>query len=186
VPDEQREPARRAASVVDPDVDPDADLDLARRSRRRRPDRRPEWSAHRWLLPTIAAGGVVGAIARHGLELAWPVSTGAFPWATFVTNVSGCALIGLLMVYVVERGAGHPLLRPFVGVGVLGGFTTFSTYTVQTGDLLDAHEPALALGYLFGTLLAAMLAVVAGVFAGRSALVLLRRRHWRELERVAR
>ena len=118
------------------------------------------------MLPTIAVGGMLGASARHGLELAWPVHAGEFPWATFVTNVGGCALIGLLMVYVVELGAGHPLLRPFVGVGVLGGFTTFSTYAVQTTDLMDAREPALALVYLFGTVAAALVAVLAGHLPG--------------------
>ena len=145
-----------------------------------------EWSAHRWMLPTIALGGMVGASARHALELAWPVAPGDFPWATFATNASGCALIGLLMVYVVELGAGHPLLRPFVGVGVLGGFTTFSTYAVQTTDLMDGHEPVLALVYLFGTVLAALLAVAAGVVLGRAALTLRRRRPGRELEGRAR
>ena len=127
------------------------------------------------MLPVIAVGGVLGAASRHGLELAWPVGAGQFPWATFVTNVGGCALIGLLMVYVVELGAGHPLLRPFVGVGVLGGFTTFSTYAVQTTGLADAHEPTLALVYLFGTVAAALVAVALGTFLGRALLALRRR-----------
>ncbi|WP_344157657.1 CrcB family protein [Nocardioides koreensis] len=148
-------------------VDPDADL--------REPRQRREWTAHRWVLPTIAVGGMLGASARHGLELAWPVQAGEIPWATFMTNLGGCALIGLLMVYVVELGAGHPLLRPFVGVGVLGGFTTFSTYAVQTTDLTDAREPALALVYLFGTVAGALVAVMLGIFLGRTVLVLLRR-----------
>lgn len=145
-------------------VDPDADL--------RDPRQRREWTAHRWVLPTIALGGMLGASARHGLELAWPAATGDFPWATFVTNVVGCALIGLLMVHVVELGAGHPLLRPFLGVGVLGGFTTFSTYAVQTTGLLDADEPALALVYLVGTVAAALVAVALGIVLGRTLLVL--------------
>lgn len=132
-------------------------------------------SAHRRVLPVIAVGGMLGASARHGLEIAWPAAAGGFPWATFVTNLGGCALIGLLMVYVVELGAGHPLLRPFVGVGVLGGFTTFSTYAVQTTGLVDDHRPALALVYLFGTLAAALLAVTLGVVLGRALLRLLAR-----------
>jgi CrcB protein len=168
-PDDHRHPDSERGPV-----DPDVDLG--------QPRQRGEWSAHRWMLPTIGLGGMVGASARHGLEVAWPVAPGGFPWATFVTNVSGCALIGLLMVYVVELGAGHPLLRPFLGVGVLGGFTTFSTYTVQTTDLMDAREPLLALVYLFGTVVVALLAVAIGVFSGRSALVLLRRMHGRDLD----
>lgn len=147
----------------------DSDVDLSQ------PRQRREWTAHRWVLPTIAAGGMLGASARHGLELVWRARPGEFPWATFVTNISGCALIGLLMVYVVDLGAGHPLLRPFVGVGILGGFTTFSTYTVQTTDIIDAREPALALTYMFGTVAAALVAVTLGLFLGRALPVLLQR-----------
>jgi CrcB protein len=140
----------------------------ARPERRALPERRGrEWTAHRWVLPTIAVGGMLGASARHGLELAWPTDPSHLPWATFVTNVAGCAVIGLLMVYVVEHGAGHPLLRPFVGVGVLGGFTTFSTYAVQTTGLLRADEPVLAMSYFFGTVAVAMASVTVGVLVGR-------------------
>lgn len=149
-------------------VDPDVDL--------RQPRQRREWTAHRWVLPTIAIGGMLGASARHALELIWTVRPGEFPWATFVTNLSGCALIGLLMVYVVDLGAGHPLLRPFVGVGILGGFTTFSTYTVQTTDIIGDGDPRLALAYMFGMVAAALVAVTLGLFLGRALLVLLRKR----------
>jgi CrcB protein len=125
-------------------------------------------SAHRWVLPVIALGGILGASARHALELWWPPPVGGFAWATFATNVSGCLLIGVLMVYVVEVGGAHPLLRPFVGVGLLGGYTTFSTYAVQSGTMLREQHPVLALTYLLGTLLAAMVAVTAGVVLARS------------------
>jgi CrcB protein len=130
---------------------------------------------HRSVVPVIALGGMVGAAARHGLELAWPAATGAVPWATLVTNVSGCLLIGLLMVHVVEGGRAHPLLRPFVGVGVLGGYTTFSTYAVQTQDLLAGGHGLVALAYLFGTLASAIVAVVLGVVAARGLLLARRR-----------
>jgi CrcB protein len=149
-------------------IDPDVDL--------RQPRQRGELAAHRWVLPTIALGGVLGACARHALELAWPVPASGLPWATFATNVTGCALIGLLMVHVVEVGAGHPLLRPFLGVGVLGGFTTFSTYAVQTTDLLRAGEPALALLYYVGTVAVAVTSVALGVLLGRVVLARLRAR----------
>ncbi len=139
------------------------------------PQRRRERGVHRWVLPVIALGGMAGASARHALELAWPSAQTGFPAATFLTNVAGCLLIGLLMVYVVEVGGAHPLVRPFLGVGLLGGFTTFSTYAVQTRTLLAEQRPALAATYLFGTLVAAMAAVVTGVFAARA---LLRLRHW--------
>ena len=153
----------RSAEAVDPDID----LHV--------PGQRREAHTHRSVLPVIAVGGALGAAARHGLELAWPPATGALPWATLLTNVSGCLLIGMLMVHVVEGSRAHPLLRPFVGVGVLGGYTTFSTYTVQTRDLLAGGHGAVALAYLFGTLAAAMLAVVLGVVTARGLLLVRRR-----------
>jgi CrcB protein len=107
----------------------------------------------------IAAGGVVGSLARYGLAEAWPHQVGAFPWATFVTNVVGCFLIGVLLARITPQT--HPLLRPFLGTGVLGGFTTFSTFAVDTDRLLPDHA-VVALVYFFGTLAAAMVAVWAG------------------------
>jgi CrcB protein len=110
-------------------------------------------------LVVIAAGGVVGSLARYGLAEAWPHQVGAFPWATFVTNVVGCFLIGVLLARITPQT--HPLLRPFLGTGVLGGFTTFSTFAVDTDRLLPDHA-VVALVYFFGTLAAAMVAVWAG------------------------
>lgn len=109
------------------------------------------------MLGAIAAGGVVGAEARYGLGLWLPHSAGAWPWSTLLINLSGCFLIGVLMVVVTELVSAHHLVRPFLGVGVLGGYTTFSTATVDTLTLLDAGRPLVALGY---TLATAVLAVV--------------------------
>ena len=131
---------------------------------------RPHRGSRSWVVPVIALGGMAGAGGRYALELAWPHPAGSLPWATLVTNASGCLLIGVLMVYVVEVSAGalrHPLVRPFLGVGVLGGYTTFSTYTVQTDGLLAAR-PLAGLAYLFGTLAAALAAVVLGVAVARA------------------
>lgn len=110
-------------------------------------------------LVVIAAGGVVGSLARYGLAEVWPHQLGGFPWATFVTNVLGCFLIGVLLARITPQT--HPLLRPFIGTGVLGGFTTFSTFAVDTDRLLPDHA-VVALVYFFGTLAAAMVAVWAG------------------------
>jgi fluoride exporter len=121
-----------------------------------------------WLvLAVIAAGGAVGATARFELAAAFSHAPDGFPWATFGTNVSGCLLIGALMVLVTDVWPGHRLLRPFLGVGVLGGFTTFSTYVVETQQALTAGAPRLALLYLSGTLIAALVAVFAGQAATR-------------------
>ncbi|MFE6130477.1 fluoride efflux transporter FluC [Streptomyces sp. NPDC056437] len=127
-------------------IDPDVDLHL--------PEQRAETArGHRLpVLLAISAGGVAGALARHAVNRQWPAAEGTFPWATFWINVLGSALIGVLMVLVSEGGRrAHPLMRPFVGVGVLGGFTTFSTYALDLKDLLERDEAGLALAYAGGT-----------------------------------
>jgi CrcB protein len=141
-------------------VDPDVDL--------RAPAQRREWNRHRLVLPVIALGGMLGASARYAAGLAWPTTPGSLPVTTLVVNAVGCLLIGVLMVFVVEVGGAHPLLRPFVGVGVLGGFTTFSTCAVETTSLLRDGHPELALAYWAGTPIAALIAVGAGVTLTRA------------------
>jgi fluoride exporter len=152
-----------AREAVDPDVD------LRVRGQRR------ELREHPQVLVAISLGGMLGASGRYSLELAWPHEAGTWPWATLVSNLSGCLLIGLLMVYVIEAGPPHPLLRPFLGVGVLGGYTTFSTYAVETDRLLLDGHLALGVGYLFGTVVAALTAVAAGVSLARWSLEVRRR-----------
>ena len=115
------------------------------------------------VLAMISAGGVLGALARYGLATAFPHQPDRFPWATFTINVSGCFLIGVLMVLITETWRTHRLVRPFLGVGVLGGFTTFSTYIVDIQHTVTAGAARTALAYLAGTLLAALAAVWAGV-----------------------
>lgn len=119
------------------------------------------------VLATIAAGGVVGAAARQAVSLGLPTAEGGLPWATLLVNVSGCLLIGVLMVLIVEARPVHQLVRPFLGVGVLGGYTTFSTYTVEVQVLIVAGRPELALGYLTGTAAAALVAVRLGIVLTR-------------------
>ncbi|MFF9671745.1 fluoride efflux transporter CrcB [Streptomyces eurythermus] len=137
------------------------------------PPRRSEWRAQAPVVAVVAAGGALGATARYALTLAWPTPPGGFPWATFWTNVSGCAAMGVLMVLVTDVWAAHRLLRPFLGTGVLGGYTTFSTYAVDIRGLADAGRPGPALAYLAATLCAALAAVwlasaaARRVFAGR-------------------
>lgn len=138
----------------------------AHRSRRRHPP-----AAERWdVLLVIAAGGALGSLARYGLGVALPHSPGEFPAATFAANVAGCALIGVLMAFIVEAASPHRLLRPFVGVGVLGGFTTFSTYVLDVVDAGRAGSPLVGLAYGVSTVLACLLAVVAGLLPTRALL----------------
>lgn len=121
-------------------------------------------SGSRWdVLVAISAGGVAGSLARSGLAEALPAAGSQFPWATFVTNVSGCFLIGVLMVFVVDVWPPRRYVRPFLGVGLLGGYTTFSAYVVEGRALLLAGRELVAATYLLGSLAAGLAAVWLGV-----------------------
>ncbi len=137
----------------------------------------------RWdILAVIAAGGALGSLARWGLTVALPHAPGAFPWATFLTNVTGCLLIGALMVALTDVWPPNRYLRPFLGIGVLGGYTTFSTYVLDTRVLLVSGHAGLALAYLAGSLAAGLAAVWAGVAALRSVIRVARWRSRRKAD----
>lgn len=124
------------------------------------------------VVAAVAAGGVLGAEARYALTLLQR-DAAAFPWATFVINVVGCVSIGVLMIVLLDLTSPHRLARPFLGVGVLGGFTTFSTYAVDIQTMLVDGRSLAALTYLALTPVAAL----AGVWAGAAATrVLIRHR----------
>lgn len=120
------------------------------------------------VLAVIALGGALGAEMRYGVSVLLPHPPDAVAWSTMIINASGCLLIGVLMVVITELTTPHRLARPFLGVGVLGGFTTFSTYAVDVQRLLVAQRPGAALAYLAGTLLAALVAVWLGAAATRA------------------
>jgi CrcB protein len=86
------------------------------------------------------------------------------------TNVVGCAVIGVFMVVITDVWAAHRLVRPFFGTGVLGGFTTFSTYAVDIQKLVDNGHPRTGLAYLAVTLIAALTAVWLAAAATRRVL----------------
>lgn len=125
----------------------------------------------------IAAGGALGSLARWAVSQAVPGSPWGIPWGTWLANVTGGLALGVLMVFVLDVWPPRRYVRPFLGVGVLGGYTTFSTYMLDTRTLLADGHVAAALGYLFGTLVAGLLAVAAGVVLARSLVRLGERRH---------
>ncbi|MFE5393440.1 fluoride efflux transporter CrcB [Streptomyces sp. NPDC056568] len=131
---------------------------------------RPRWHAQAPVLAVVALGGAVGAAARYGASLWWPTRAGGFPWTTLCVNVVGCAAIGAFMVLVTEVRTAHRLVRPFFATGVLGGFTTFSTYAADGRHLLAADQARTALAYLAATPLTALTAVWAAAWATRRAL----------------
>lgn len=122
----------------------------------------------RWeILLFIAAGGSLGSAARYGIGQAMPHTSREFPWGTFLINVTGSFMLGMLMVFVLDVWASSRYLRPFLGVGVLGGYTTFSTYVLETRNLLVAGQKDLAGLYLLGSLVVGLLAVWLGIVSGR-------------------
>jgi fluoride exporter len=130
------------------------------------------------ILAVISLGGALGSLARWGVGEALSHSAGDFAWSTFLDNVLGAFVLGALMVLLLEVWPPNRLLRPFLGIGLLGGFTTFSTYMLDTQDLLRAGRPGPALLYLFGTLLFGILASWAGVAVTRAVV---EARHRRDL-----
>jgi len=147
---------------IDPDLTEAAD-----------PGERPTGAVgqrRRWdVVLVVAAGGALGGGARWTLNQALPAGADGFPWAAMIENVSGCLLLGALMVFLIEVWAPHRYARPFLGVGVLGGFTTFSTYTSDTRVLLLDGSAPRGLIYLFGTLILALAATWTGISLARTA-----------------
>ncbi|MGQ4388354.1 fluoride efflux transporter CrcB [Streptomyces sp. SAS_270] len=138
--------------VLGEPTDPDVDL--------RVPAQRHELLRGQWpIIAAVSVGGGIGASARYGAALLWPTAAGSFPWTTFWVNVIGCGVIGVFMVVITDVWAAHRLVRPFFGTGVLGGFTTFSTYAVDIQRLFDDGRAGTGLAYLAATMLAALAAV---------------------------
>jgi len=167
------------AGELDEVVDPDVDLHDPRQRRESRPR---QWD----LLAAVSAGGVLGAEARYGIGRGLPHGADGFPWSTVLINATGCLVIGALMVVLLELTSPHRLARPFLGVGVLGGYTTYSTFAVDVQRMVLAHRPLLALGYLAVTLtccaVAVWLSTTATLTAGRAVIASRQRRRRREAD----
>jgi CrcB protein len=117
-------------------------------------------------LLAVMLGGAAGAMARWAIELAVP-TVGGFPVATFLINVTGAFGLGLVGVVLLERLAPTRYLRPLLGIGFLGAYTTFSTMAMEGVRLLDRGRPGLAVGYWVTTLLVGQMAGVYGMWLGR-------------------
>jgi fluoride exporter len=120
--------------------------------------------AHLPALGVIAVGGGIGSVLRYLLARALPRATDAFPTATLVTNLLGALLLGALVVAVTEVWRPHPLVRPALGTGLLGGFTTFSTFAVEVRSLPRPD----ALLYLAVSVVGGVALAAAGMWAVRS------------------
>ena len=117
----------------------------------------------------IAAAGALGAASRHLLESFVNRHWGdAFPWGTFVVNVSGSFVLGALVGLFAHRLDVPLWLQAAATVGFLGAFTTFSTYTLQVYRSASTGHLAIALGNAFGSLAAGVLALYAGILLSRA------------------
>ncbi|MBJ7453875.1 MAG: fluoride efflux transporter CrcB, partial [Blastococcus sp.] len=117
-------------------------------------------------------GGALGALARWGVAEALPHDPDAWPWATLLVNLVGCLVLGFLIGRVFDRSPGPPWLRapwmrPFLATGVLGGFTTYSAFAVETVQLAEAGRVGTAAGYVLASVTGGVLAAALGQRAGR-------------------
>jgi fluoride exporter len=115
--------------------------------------------SHLPVIGVIAVGGGVGSVLRYGLAQALPAATVDFPVATLITNLLGSLLLGALVVAVTEIWRPHRLLRPALGTGLLGGFTTFSTFAVE----VRALPLPVGMAYLAATVVGGLVLAVAGM-----------------------
>ena len=111
----------------------------------------------------VCVGAGLGGVLRYGVG-AWIQSRAKslFPWSTFFINVTGCFLIGVLMFLFEDRGRLSQDHRLFLVVGILGGYTTFSTYVYESGSLLEDREHRVAFLYSAGSIVVGLAAVWAG------------------------
>ena len=118
----------------------------------------------------VMLGGAIGAGLRYGVGTAAAARLGTgWPWGTFIVNLAGGLLMGLLAAFALERGrASEPLLL-LLGVGVLGGFTTFSAFSLEAAQMIERGEIGLAGAYSFSSVFGAVLMLFAGLWIGRAS-----------------
>ncbi len=115
----------------------------------------------------VALGGAIGSAARY-LVGGWFAARfgAAFPYGTFVINVTGSFIVGLFLAYAQQRVSLSPYWRLFFAVGVVGGYTTFSTFEYESIRLLQDGEMLLAAVYLIGSVVTGGVAAIAGIALG--------------------
>jgi CrcB protein len=119
----------------------------------------------------LTLGGALGTCARYFLGVFVASKLGvSFPWGTFAINVSGSLVIGAFMAVSAERFSIDPRWRLFVATGFCGGYTTFSTFAYETVQLMSGKQWGLALANAGGSVLASVIAVIAGAALARSLL----------------
>lgn len=128
-------------------------------------DGRTRW----WQLALLVLGGGLGTSLRYLLEEAFAPPAGQVPWVTFAINVAGSFALGVVLTALAGRppGRAHRTLRLCVGTGLIGGFTTYSTFILEVDGLLGGGHVAAGLAYAVGSVLAGVAAATAGVLLGQ-------------------
>jgi CrcB protein len=117
----------------------------------------------------IMAAGAVGALLRYVVDgIVSPRASGLFPWGTFVINISGSLVLGFLFTIFTERAMVAPWVRSSITIGLLGAYTTFSTLSLESVQLIEERVYGLAFLNAAGSLAAGMLAVATGIMLGRA------------------
>jgi fluoride exporter len=151
---------------TDPDLGPDEIGERDSSSEQRRRARHVQFV----IVVAIACGGVVGSVSRYLLSLALPTETGRFPWGTFLINVTGSALLGFLLVLLMEQFPRGHLARPALGTGIIGAYTTFSTFVVEAVLLVRDGQVLSALTYVLLSVLVGIGALWIGMTGARLAM----------------
>jgi fluoride exporter len=128
------------------------------------------------LLLLASAGGALGAGARFLISQAFASpalvrGVTVFPWPTFAINVAGSFLMGLAVVIIAERFGNDPETRTFFMTGILGGFTTFSAFSLEAFDLFVSRTPRAAAAYVIGSVVVSIGGLIAGMWIARAGLV---------------
>ena len=118
---------------------------------------------------SVALGGAIGAVGRYGVNVAATRWLGiGFPWGTVIVNIVGSFLMGVLIVWLANKGGMR--FAPFLMTGLLGGFTTFSAFSLDAITLFERGQTLQAGAYVLGSVVTALIAIMAGMAATRMAL----------------
>lgn len=123
----------------------------------------------RWdVVAVVAAGGALGSVGRYGIDQLAPADPGQFPTATLIINLTGSFVLGLALVLLIERLPPSRYARAFLAVGVIGSFTTFSSFVVAVAQLASEHHISTAALYLAASVLGGLAVAQLGIACGRA------------------
>jgi len=154
---------------INPDIDAGIDTGSVRAAGSPFAVARPaRWPRLRWdVLVAVFAGGCLGGWARYGITSTWPARSGRFPWAVFDVNLAGAFVLAIVLVVAADLVSSR-YLRPLLGTGFCGAFTTFSSIVVTTDQLFAHHHPGTATAYLAASIVSGLAAASFGLAVARA------------------